>query len=141
MAEAMMCIGKTRSPFLLLIAAVAAMAPGCSSTTTVISQPSRAEVILDGQSRLGETPLEIRDLAWVWRKRELQVRKDGYYTSIVNLESEYQGSSVALCICSLGLLWPILFVGEYPSQILIELEPIERAETIDFSAPTAVQFP
>lgn len=90
---------------------------------------------------LGETPMEVRDLAWVWRTRQLQFRKDGYYTSFVDLKSEYRGSSVALCLCTVGLFLPVLFVGEYPAELLVELDPIERVETVDFGDGLRVQFP
>ncbi|MFU8805214.1 MAG: PEGA domain-containing protein [Bradymonadaceae bacterium] len=125
--------------FTLVASASSVMA--CSSTTRITSRPSQAEVVLNGEKRLGETPMEVRDMGWVWRTRQLQFNKDGYHTTFVDLESEFRGSSVATCLCTVGLLLPVLFVGEFPAELSVQLDPIERAEIVDFSEARGIEFP
>ena len=96
---------------------------GCSTTAQIHSEPQGARVIIDGDEAVGRTPIEIEELAWVWTSHEVLVRKEGYVPKTVALEASFDPTYLAVCVCTLTLLWPLVLVGEYNESIVVQLQP------------------
>ena len=106
------------------IAAVAALSSGCYSTTEIYSKPARADVVIDQTKSLGKTPIHLEEQVWLWTSHSLTVQKDGYHSQTIKISSEGMNFAyLAVCICTLGTVIPLMFVSSYPEQYVVELKP------------------
>lgn len=130
-------------PNIAATVAVVLLSSSCYSTTRVYSNPSGATVVLDETKNLGTTPLEVEDQVWLWTKHSVTVQKDGYESQTIELKNEGLNLGyLALCVCTLGLLLPIMFASEFPTQYVVQLsaatpqsgsEPLDEQATVTFS--------
>lgn len=111
-----------------LIAAVALVAGcvGCGSSVKLTSRPHSAEVIMDGERVVGQTPILLKEQTWIWTKHTLTFRKQGYVSQQRTLEASGGAANVIVCLC-LWPLWPIALQGNYPESIVVELVPARQA--------------
>jgi hypothetical protein len=109
---------------LLAIAALGAVSPGCASSTKITSDPSGAEVYIDGE-KVGETPYEYREKSvWVWTQHDVAVRQKGYIPAEGQLETHAVPGFVALGIIGCICLFPALLtvVGRYEDTYHFDLQ-------------------
>lgn len=109
---------------------------GCSSRILVQSDPVATQVIMNETVELGPTPFEIRQMSWLWSSPALSFSKEGYQTRYVKLESTFNPLNMLACVCTIGTLFPALFLGESHSNVFVRLEPVETA-----SVQTLVEVP
>lgn len=132
-----------RSRLIALALAFAMFSIGCTSTTTIYTKPTGAVAKIDGKRTLGRTPIELEEDVWLWTNHMIEVSMEGYGTQNVQIRSDGLNIAyLAVCVCTLGLLLPIMFVSSYPNQYVIELkptspdqaaeEPISEQASIDF---------
>ncbi|TXD35022.1 PEGA domain-containing protein [Lujinxingia vulgaris] len=121
--------------------ALVMMTSACASTTLVESQPAGATLILDGERYAGQTPVQIRDLPWVFSTRTYQLSMEGYHPRVVELEASANSESWVTCVCTLGTMWPLVFFGRYPSDVVVRLSPIEAPARAAFTPEPSVNFP
>lgn len=121
--------------------ALVMMTSACASTTLVESQPAGATLILDGERYAGQTPVQIRDLPWVFSTRTYQLSMEGYHPRVVELEASANSESWVTCVCTLGTMWPLVFFGRYPSDVVVRLSPIEAPARAAFTPKPSVNFP
>ncbi|WP_230467687.1 PEGA domain-containing protein [Lujinxingia vulgaris] len=124
-----------------LLALVLMMSSACASTTLVESQPAGATLILDGERYAGQTPVQIRDLPWVFSSRTYQLSMEGYHPRVVELEATASSKSWVTCVCTAGIMWPLVFFGRYPSDVVVRLSPIEAPARAEFKPQPSVSFP
>lgn len=113
---------------------------GCASKTLIESRPAGATVILDGDRYVGETPVEVRDLPWIASRRQYLFLHEGYYPQVVELRPILNSRHLLACMCTVGMLWPLMLFSEFPSDMVITMErdgPPPRAE---FSPEPRVEF-
>lgn len=103
---------------------------GCASTTKILSEPSGATVVLDGDKVLGTTPIELREMVWIWTKHSLEFSMEGYVPRETELSGQFNGVNIALCLCGGGWLFPVLFAGGYPARVHVTLEPEQSFQAL-----------
>lgn len=99
---------------------------GCGSSVKLTSRPHSAEVIMDGERVVGETPILLKEQTWIWTKHTLTFRKAGYVSEQRTLEASGGAANVIVCLC-LWPLWPLALQGNYPESIVVELVPARQA--------------
>lgn len=105
---------------------------GCASTTQIRTEPAGAEIIMDHTIKLGPSPIEYREMVWVWTDRRFEARMPGYKTQVFRIEKEYPwGQNLAACFCSAFILWPTVFASKYTPQTKVRLMPEGRANRSD----------
>lgn len=112
---------------------------GCYSTTTIYSQPAGAKVVLDQKHEIGTTPLTVSEPVWIWTDHVLTLSSPGYATRPLQIRSEgLNFAYLAVCVCTAGLLLPIMFASEYPPQYVVQLQPEnpQAAQTAYLEKPT-----
>jgi hypothetical protein len=118
----------SRSSFVALIT-VASLAMGCVSTTQIQSQPSGAEIVMDNTIKLGRTPIEFREMVWVWTNRRFEARMPGYQSQVFYIQKQYPwAQNLVVCLCTGLILWPVLLASEYVDQTMVQLIPAGSAE-------------
>lgn len=107
---------KATAVFVLL-----AFASGCASTTVINSQPSGADVYIDGM-KVGKTPYTLTDTKMVFQTSTIKLSKPGYEDVHANLP-RFQELDVGTAIGGIFCLWPLwLWVGKYRPEQNYELE-------------------
>ena len=106
---------STSSPFsrLAMAAIVATLIAGpigCASSTQITSDPSGAQVLVDG-SPVGNTPVVYNEgSVWVWTSHQVTLKKAGYQTTTGMIEATISPTHLILGIlCCL----PLVLVGQY----------------------------
>lgn len=117
-------------------------ASGCYSTTKIYSDPPGARVVMDHQRYLGETPVELKETVWLWTRHSLTIDKKGYTSVTLPIRNEgLNYAYLAVCVCTGGLLLPIMFASKYPPQYTVTLEPTVPATTATpFEKEAAIAF-
>lgn len=95
---------------------------------------------MDDQVTLGATPLEVRRMAWLWSSPTLRLTHEGYEAQLVPLEATFDPMNLAVCLCTGGLLFPVLFLGNYPSDVVVELQPLDTGVRAELSERPVVDF-
>jgi uncharacterized protein YcfL len=102
---------------------------GCVSTTQIQSQPSGAEIIMDNTARLGRTPIELREMVWVWTNRRFEARMSGYQSQVFVVQKEYPwAQNLVVCLCTGLILWPVLLASKYTSSTTVQMIPTDTTE-------------
>lgn len=108
--------------FLSILATV--LLAGCASTTQVRTDPAGAEIIMDNTIKLGKSPIEYREMVWVWTSRRFEARLPGYETEVFQIPKKYPwGQNLAVCFCSGFILWPVVFASGYEPSVNVSLRP------------------
>lgn len=111
---------NSKLPLLSLLVLVL-MSCACSSNMGLYSRPSGATVMMDGNKRLGQTPILIKENAWVWTNHTFTFKKKGYRTKTIMVGSSARPANmVAMCL-TCGLLWPIALAGTLPESRIVRL--------------------
>ncbi len=105
---------KASSLFLILIFFIVS----CSSTVKINSDPQGAAVYIDGEKK-GVTPYEHTDTKTIFTTTDLTLKKDGYEDLKATLKKDK--FAVGPCIGGVFLLFPFLWVMEYPAEKNFEL--------------------
>jgi len=94
---------------------------GCTSTTMIRSEPSGANVYIDG-SKMGKTPYTYSDTKIVGSTTHLKLKMEGYeeFDTVFRRDEEFQ---VGPCIGGVFLLFPLLWVMGYRPEHVYELTP------------------
>ncbi|MEM1347155.1 MAG: PEGA domain-containing protein [Myxococcota bacterium] len=124
---------------------------GCASQLLITSRPTGAEVIIDDEYILGETPIVLKEQAWWVTKpgrpnHTLTFKLDGYETATREVQARPRIANfvtLGVCFPFLWFMWPIGLLGRYPEDVIVELVPeqegsawLEReddASVIDFT--------
>ncbi len=117
-------------------------ATGCYSTTNIYSKPGNARVTLDHKRSLGRTPVELEEQVWLWTRHAITVDKEGYEAQTIQISSDgLNFAYVAVCVCTLGVMLPIMFASSYPKQYIVELEPeTPESDDVPVEEDPAVSF-
>jgi hypothetical protein len=101
----------------LLFAAL--MAAGCSSTTTIRSVPSGANLYIDG-SMVGKTPYTYSDTKIVGSSTTLRLKKDGFEEAnlVMSRSEEFDAGA---CAGGVFVLVPFLWIEKYKAEHVYEL--------------------
>ncbi|GEM_PF-5555306 len=130
-----------------MIAMLCAMTLGstaCTTTLPLYSRPEGAEVVMDEKRALGQTPILVKEQAWVWTSHTFTFTKDGYRPETIKVRARPRIPNVAFCLlgfCISWLVWPVGFAGEYKREIVVNLErefdadDFETMELSDERAP------
>ena len=113
---------------------------GCASKTLMESRPAGAEVTVDGEYYIGETPVEVRELPWRGATRHYQFEKEGYHTRVMQLSAQNNSRHVAACVCTLGIFWPLLLFGEYPDDLVVVMDREQAPPRAQFSDQPRVSY-
>lgn len=115
---------------------------GCFSTTRIYSDPPGADVVLDAERRLGTTPVELEEMVWLWTRHQVTVQKEGYEPQVIRIRSEgLKFGYAAVCVCTAGLLLPMLLASTYPQQYTVTLQPTTpRAAATAYRSAPLVDF-
>ncbi len=112
-----------------LVAAATALVltVGCTSTTIIRSEPSGANVYIDG-SKMGKTPYTYSDTKIVGSTTHLKLKLEGYeeFDTIFRRDEEFQ---VGPCIGGAFLLVPWLWIMGYRPEHAYELTPESQRNT------------
>ncbi|MGI0119304.1 PEGA domain-containing protein [Zooshikella sp. RANM57] len=92
---------------------------GCSSYTTIDTNPSKAKVYVDG-SYVGNTPLNYGDKSIAGTTKSVTLKKDGYKDKHVKISKEE--AQVGPIIGGFFLLAPFLWSLGYPDNYTFEME-------------------
>lgn len=131
---------STVPQLLTLCLFAAALSTGCVSTTRVNSRPAQARVLLDGKKEMGKTPIELTELVWLWTNHRLHVSKNGYESRVVPIKGKFHAPYLAACVCTAGLLWPMLLLGKYDASYFVELVPAAAGATTTPGPDDAITF-
>jgi len=112
---------------------------GCASQVLITSRPPGAEVIIDEEYILGETPLVLKEQVWWVQKpgkkptHTLTFKLEGYQTETRRLDATPRIVNIAtlgVCLPFIWFMWPIGLLGQYPEDVVVQLVPEqdERAE-------------
>lgn len=116
-----------------------ALSAGCSSTTFIDTRPSGAEITVDETYYVGEAPVEIRDLPWVWSTRRYRFERQGYHVEYHELSASASRAHLLMCLCLPGA-WPAIFFGRFPERTITHLEAKSQASNAEFSPDPNIQF-
>jgi PEGA domain len=94
----------------------------CSSTTMIVSNPSKAKVYIDG-ALAGETPYQHTDSKIVGSTMTLKIEKDGFKPLIATITKD-EDVDVGAVIGGLFTLVPFLWTMKYNPVHNYVLEPI-----------------
>lgn len=95
---------------LALILSASIVFTGCASTTVVQSEPTGAQLRIDGQP-VGATPVTFTENAvWLWTKHQVTLDASGYSTYHGTLNAQV---SPLYLILGLLCLLPFILVGEF----------------------------
>ena len=116
-----------------VIFAVLGMGSGCVSNTMITSSPSGAHVTLDKTKRIGQTPILLREQAWVWTKHELRFSHEGYRAEVIEVSARARPEMIFLtCFGSVTCCyWPLALLGKTPSKLHIKLTPDYSVDPFD----------
>lgn len=120
--------------------AVIGLSLGCASSTLIESRPAGATVTLDGEYYVGETPIRVRDMPRMGSSRDYQFARDGYHPRVIRLQPTRSGRHMAACFCTLGILWPLAFFGEFPDDFVVELHRVDPPPRAEFRAEPSINF-
>ena len=99
-----------KQKLLAILLACAVVFAGCASTTVIQSEPTGAQLRIDGQP-VGATPVTFTEQAvWLWTKHQVTLEAPGYnpYHGMMNAQV-----SPLYLILGLLCLLPFLLVGEF----------------------------
>ena len=133
---------RTPSKTLLVLVFALFFQWGCYATTQIQSSPANADVVMDGKSVLGKTPIQLTEMAWVWTDHSLLVSKKGYAPAVVRIKGEFRPIMLVPCFCTLGVALPMVLIGEYAPSYFVTLEPdgiatlgpIQEDASVNFTA-------
>lgn len=97
-------------PSIVLLSAV--LLAGCASTTTINSEPTSAELWMDGL-RMGQTPYTHTDTELSFSTKTVQLKMAGYddFTGIIKRDKMNTQNTILSFLC----FWPgLLWSWEYP---------------------------
>jgi len=129
-----------------LIIALSAMMLGqtaCTTSLPLYSRPEGAEVVMDDKRALGQTPILLKEQAWVWTSHTFTFTKAGYRPETIKVRARPRIPNIAFCllgICISWLVWPAGFVGGYKREIVVNLQrefDEEEFEVMDLSHSNA----
>ncbi len=102
---------------------------GCSSTTLINSEPSGAEVYLNGE-KVGETPYTYTDTKIVGSTTTVLLRKTGYqdFSSAFSRNEEVNAGAI---VGGILVLVPFFWVMDYKPTHHYEMVPLKPAATED----------
>jgi len=95
---------------------------GCSSTTTINSEPSGAKVYVEGEL-IGTAPVQYSDKAIVGTERDVRLELDGYQPLTTSF-SRNGDANVGAIVGGIFLLFPFLWTLNYDDQYTFQLQPI-----------------
>ena len=126
---------------LCLLGLFALTSTACSSSMGLYSRPAGATVIMDGNKHLGQTPLLIKENAWVWTSHTYTLKKKGYRTKTILVSSSARPANmVAMCL-TCGLLWPIALAGALPESRVVRLSSTQVSLLDSSQAPRLEDTP
>ncbi len=109
---------------LLVVIVCSSFLFGCVSTTQIRTNPAGAQVIMDNTIKLGQAPIEHREMVWVWTNRRFEARMPGYQNTVFTIEKEYPwAQNLVVCLCTGLILWPVALASKYVDQTVVELIP------------------
>ena len=127
-----------------LLVGLMALGPtwGCASSTTITSEPSGAELRIDG-APVGRTPYTYVDnQTWLWSKHQVTLDKRGYEPTMAMIQAEinplYLVLGIVFSACVFGLI--LILVGQYRPNYNFYLQRKSRVQTGDLSEQFAIQF-
>lgn len=131
---------KWQTTAAILVVFVMVALSGCATTTTMESRPAGAEVTVDGEYYVGETPVQIRDLPWRGSTRYYNFVKEGYHSRVMTVPASSSNVNTFACLCTLGIMWPLMLFGEFPESLVVTMEREEEAPRAEFRSDPKVQF-
>ena len=79
---------------------------------------------MDNTIKLGKTPVELREMVWVWTERRFEARMQGYQNTVFFVEKEYPwAQNLVVCLCSGLIMWPVLLASKYTDRTVVTLTP------------------
>jgi hypothetical protein len=94
------------------ILVVAIMLTGCSSTVQILTEPSGADVEINGKS-YGKTPVTTSLSNLAFNEYQVRLKKEGYREKYAKLEKEIKAGPLIGGI----FLWPLLFWCYGPTEV------------------------
>lgn len=98
----------------------------CVSTTIIRSEPSGADVYIDGM-RVGKTPYQHQDSKIVGSSIDVELKKEGYETFTTYIYKDEEVNVPAI-IGGFFFLVPFLWIMEYQPLHNYELTPLKNTE-------------
>ena len=99
---------------------------GCSSSTTIHSEPAGARLYVDGQY-IGETPARYSDTSIVGTSHSVRLTQEGY-KDIVGRFSRNGDLNVGALIGGIFVFVPFLWVLDYEDSYHFQLENVTGSE-------------
>lgn len=95
---------------------------GCSSSTTIISNPTGARLYLNGEP-VGSTPYTMTDTKIIGSATTVRLEMPGYNTThgVITRNEEFD---VGACIGGVLVLFPFLWIMGYKPTHTFELQPL-----------------
>ena len=121
---------RPRSPWaaaasLCLALSVFALGAGCTTQTMILSKPEGAKVMMDDTRLLGQTPILLKEQAWVWTKHRLEFTLEGYQPERLEIEGSVRWGNVLATLygCVTCLVWPLALLGQLPPEVIAVMRP------------------
>jgi|MDSZ01.3.fsa_nt_gb hypothetical protein len=125
---------RAKSAVLVLLCATTLGSSACTTTLPIYSRPEGAEVVMDEKRALGQTPIVVKEQAWVWTSHTFTFTKEGYRPETIKVRARPKIPNVAFCLlgfCISWIVWPVGFSGEYKREIVVNLEREFDADAFD----------
>ena len=113
---------------------------GCSSTTLLESSPAGAEVTVDGEYYVGETPAQVKELPWIGSTRYYQFTKEGYEPRVEAVSASMHERHLLACMCTMGAMWPLMLFGEFRSSVTVSMERQQQSARAEFERDPSIEF-
>lgn len=98
----------------------------CVSSTIIRSEPSGADVYIDGM-RVGKTPYQHQDSKIVGSRVNIELKKEGYETFDTYIYKDEQ-PNIGAIIGGVFFLFPFLWIMEYYPSYNYDLVPSQNTE-------------
>ncbi|MFY0564932.1 PEGA domain-containing protein [Archangium lansingense] len=115
---------KTSFMRLMAVFTVLTFTVGCASSTIIRSNPSGADVYIDG-SKVGTTPYTYSDTKLVGASTSVKLTKEGYQDFETTLRRNEQ-ADIGAIIGGIFLLVPFLWTMGYNPEHSYELKPAQE---------------
>lgn len=116
-----------------LLLSVAVLFASCSSTTLIQSEPSGANVYMNGEYK-GVTPYSYSDTKIVGSTTEVRLEKEGY-EPLNTMLSRNESADVGAIIGGFFFLFPFLWTMKYNPVHTYELRSLDRASLTKADQP------
>ncbi|MDD4972092.1 MAG: PEGA domain-containing protein [Paludibacter sp.] len=124
---------KKRIHSIPVFLSLALLGAGCSSTTMIQSNPTKAKVYLDG-TLVGETPYRHTDARIVGSSMTVRLEKDGY-NPLMSTITKDEEINVEAVVGGIFVAVPLLWCMQYQPEHMYELKPVIVEEEVKPAIP------